>query len=287
MNTAELSSPGRAKPFLKWAGGKQQLLAQFEAHFPPQFERYVEPFIGGGAVFFHLWNTRRLPNAVHAFLFDTNEELITTYRVVKSDVERLIDLLQKHQRKHCKDYYYQVRHWDREDVEWTDAARAARMIYLNKTCYNGLYRVNRQGQFNVPIGSYQHPRIFDDATLRTTSVSLRHAHLEVRDFRRVVEFAQAGDFVYFDPPYHPMSSTSSFTNYTASSFGDADQRDLADVFRALDRKGCFCMLSNSSTDLIHQLYTDDFRVETVTANRNINSNGRRRGSIQEVVVLNY
>ena len=263
------------------------MLAQFEAYFPPEFNRYVEPFIGGGAVFFHLWNTRRLPGNVHAFLFDTNAELINTYQMVKNDVENLIRLLKKHKRKHCKEYYYEIRNWDREDITVRNVGRAARMIYLNKTCYNGLYRVNRKGQYNVPIGSYKNPTIFQEETLRVTSASLQHGHLEVRDFRTVVDFALPGDFFYFDPPYHPVSSTSSFTNYTAGSFGDEDQRDLAQVFRELDKKGCLCMLSNSYTDLIHELYEDDFRVETVKANRNINSKSSKRGSIKEVVVLNY
>lgn len=287
LKTPDISTERNAKPFLKWAGGKQQLLAQFEAYFPTEFTRYVEPFVGGGAVFFHLWNTRRLPDNVHAFLFDTNEGLINTYRMVKNNVDRLIELLARHKEKHCKEHYYTVRNWDREDdIEISDVGWAARMIYLNKTCYNGLYRVNRKGQFNVPIGSYKNPTIFQEESLRITSASLQHAHLEVRDFRTVVDFAQPGDFFYFDPPYHPVSSTSSFTNYTAGSFGDDDQRDLADVFAQLTKKGCLCMLSNSYTPLVCDLYKN-FLVNIVRANRNINSKTSGRGSIDEVVVVNY
>jgi DNA adenine methylase len=284
LKTSDTPVLRNAKPFLKWAGGKQQLLSQFEAYFPSSFERYVEPFIGGGAVFFYLWDTKRLPD--HAFLFDTNAELINTYRVVKQNIDRLVELLSVHQHKHCKDYYYNVRNWDREEIALSDVGRAARMIYLNKTCYNGLYRVNRKGQFNVPMGKYKHPAIFQEDALRAAHRALEYAWLDVRDFREVLNMAQAGDFFYFDPPYHPLSETARFTNYTAGSFGDDDQRDLAQVFAELDAKGCLCMLSNSYTPLIHDLYKN-FRVETVQANRNINSKTSARGSIKEVLVLNY
>jgi len=285
MTTPQLQSASRnAKSFVKWAGGKQQLLAQYEAYFPSTFNRYIEPFVGGGAVFFHLWNTGRIPE--RTFLFDINEDLINTYKIVRNNVDELITLLTLHKNQHCRDHYYQIRNLDRQDVELNDVEQAARTIYLNKTCYNGLYRVNKKGQFNVPMGSYKNPNILQKETLKAASVALQGACLEVRDFQTVVDLAQPENFFYFDPPYHPVSKTASFTSYTAGNFRDEDQRNLAEVFARLSEKGCFCMLSNSYTLLILELY-QHFRIETVQANRAINSNANDRGSIQEVVVLNY
>ena len=167
-----------AKPFLKWAGGKQQLLGQYEPYFPAGFNRYIEAFVGGGAVFFHLWNTGRLPD--QAFLFDNNEELINTYLVVRDKVDELVQLLAVHKRKHGRDYYYEVRDLDRQGSRLSDVDRAARTIYLNKTCYNGLYRVNNRVQFNVPMGRYWDPRIVYEDTLRAASLALSKAKREVR-----------------------------------------------------------------------------------------------------------
>lgn len=275
-----------AKPFVKWAGGKARLLKQLEPYFPnsAQFDRYIEPFAGGGAVFFHLWNTRRLPD--QAFLFDTNDDLMNAYRVVRDQADALIALLASHQARHCHDYYYQVRDLDRRGHHLSAVERAARTIYLNRTCYNGLYRVNSQGQFNVPTGSYKNPRIVREAALKAASVALQGACIETRGFDAVVEMARPGDFVYFDPPYDPMSRTASFTGYTADSFRDQDQRRLAAVFARLSQKGCLCMLSNSHTSLIVDLYRE-FRQEIVQAGRPINSKAGGRGMINEVVVLNY
>jgi DNA adenine methylase len=273
-----------AKPFVKWAGGKQRLLAQYEAFFPDHPARYFEPFVGGGAVFFHFWNTGRLPEGV--YLFDNNRELINAYRVVRDDVDALLELLSEHKEQHSKAYYYHIRKLDRQDVELSDVERAARTIYLNKTCYNGLYRVNQKGQFNVPIGRYKNPRIRDEETLRAASAALQGVHVEARDFRTVVELAQAGDFFYFDPPYDPLSKTANFTSYTAGDFDDDDQRDLARVFTRLTEKGCLCMLSNSYTEFIRDLYKE-FTIKTVSASRAISSDPNGRGSVQEVVVLNY
>ena len=306
-----IRNPQSARPFLKWAGGKQQLLAQFERYFPTNFNRYFEPFVGGGAVFFHLWDTGRLPthhqlpvggrkagdspngelaatirNRHEVFLFDNNEELINAYEVVRDDLDELMRLLATHKQKHGRDYYYSIRNLDSETVTLSDVERAARTIYLNKTCYNGLYRVNTKGQFNVPMGSYRNPRILHEDVLRAASAALQGVTIEARDFRSLPDLCYPGDFVYLDPPYHPLSKTASFRSYTADSFGDQDQRDLADVFRHLTEQGCICMLSNSHTPFILDLYKG-FRLETVEANRPINSDGSGRGSIPEVVVLNY
>lgn len=273
-----------AKPFFKWAGGKHQLLSQFETYFPRNFNRYFEPFLGGGAVFFHLWNTYRLPEQV--FLFDNNEELINAYRVVRDDLEALIDLLATHQKNHNKEYYYQVRNLDKQNIGLSYIERAARTIYLNRTCYNGLYRVNSKKQFNVPMGSYKNPKVLYRDVLEVASSALQNVSIQVKDFREIIALAQTDDFFYFDPPYDPVSKTASFTGYTAGSFRDKDQRDLAGVFKELTEKGCSCMLSNSYTPFILELY-ENFRIEVVNARRAVNSDGNGRGNIKEVVVLNY
>ncbi|GAB4574318.1 MAG: DNA adenine methylase [Anaerolineae bacterium] len=280
----------RAAPFLKWAGGKTQLLAQYDPLFPTgPVERYFEPFVGSGAVFFAL---RRRDFARSYHLFDSNPELINVYQVVRDQVEELITLLAEHRARHAADsraHYYAVRELDR-DPDWRRTAapvvRAARMIYLNKTCYNGLWRVNSKGQFNVPLGRYKNPPILDEDKLRAASAALQGVALAVADFRSIVDCAAAGDFVYFDPPYVPLSATANFTSYAKDDFGEQDQRDLAEVFRALDRRGCRVMLSNADAPLVHTLYAD-FNLRLVTARRAINSHTARRGPIAEVVVTNY
>jgi len=274
----------QARPFLKWAGGKQQLLRQYEEYFPKHFNRYFEPFLGGGAVFFHLWNAGKLCG--RSYLFDNNHELVNTYVVVRDKIEQLMEALALHAGNHSKAYYYQIRNLDRERVRLSDVERAARMIYLNKTCYNGLYRVNRKGHFNVPIGSYVKPKILDESCLWAAHAALQGVVIEPRDFRAVRQLAKPGDFVYMDPPYHPLSRTASFTGYTAGQFKEEDQKGLAMVFEELTERGCLCMLSNSHTPLILDLYRD-FRIEVVEAARAINCNGQRRRGIREVVVLNY
>jgi DNA adenine methylase len=284
LSAATKSISTSAKPFLKWVGGKQQLLVQFEAFLPVGISRYLEPFVGGGAVFFHYWNTGRLPKNV--FLLDNNEELINAYRVVRDQVDALIEQLTIHKRKHNQSYYYRIRDLDRRPANLTEVERAARTIYLNRTCYNGLYRVNSKGQFNVPIGSYKEPQIVYEEILNAASTALQGTTIKCGDFRKVVEFARAGDFFYFDPPYDPVSKTASFTGYTSASFNDEDQRDLARVFAQLTEMKCRCMLSNSYTPFILDLYRN-FRIEVVQAKRAVNSNGNGRGHISEVVVLNY
>lgn len=273
-----------AGPFLKWAGGKQQLLAQLEPLFPSALRNYYEPFVGSAAVFFQLRRSGRLGNGVH--LSDNNPDLVNAYAKVRDHVEEIIPLLEAHERLHCREHYYRVRHQDRTEGALSPIEAAARLIYLNRTCYNGLYRVNSRGQFNVPMGSYHNPRILFAEELRAASAALQGVELAVREFEEVVRVAGPGDFVYFDPPYDPVSRTASFTAYTAGSFGDDDQQRLANVFARLTEKGCRCMLSNSHTPFTLALY-QDFRVETVRAKRAINSKGGGRGEVDEVVVLNY
>ena len=269
--------------FLKWAGGKLQLIEQFENLFPPDFCNYYEPFIGSGAVFFYL-KSKSKPNKV--ILSDTNEELINCFAVVRDKPSELIEVLLNHRKRHSKQYYYEMR--DLESERLDSVSRAARMIYLNKTCFNGLYRVNSKGEFNVPFGDYKNPSIFNRNTLYRASHMLQDAALRVMTFDKVLDFAGKDDFVYFDPPYIPLSKTSSFTRYSKSEFSIKEQNQLSEVFRALDSMGCFVMLSNSDHSLIRELYRDyDKNIVVVRAKRKINSVGSKRGAINEIVVTNY
>jgi DNA adenine methylase len=278
----------KPSPFVKWAGGKSQLLSQFDPYLPAQFRRYIEPFVGGGAVFFHLLRQGRLA-AGEVVLMDSLEELMNCYRVVQTQVEELIAELQRHEpHKHDEDYFYQVRAWDRSPdyARRNEIERAARFLFLNRTCYNGLYRVNRRGEFNVPFGRYRNPNICPARKLRDARRALQGVTLLAGDFTRSLEAAAPGDFVYLDPPYQPMSDTANFTSYTLHDFGLQDQRRLADLFHELDRRGCQVMLSNSSTALIHELYAGYRQVE-VQATRVISSKTDARGAIPELLVMNY
>lgn len=275
---------GVLKPFLKWAGGKRHLLDTILEHAPSEFGRYYEPFVGGGAVLFALQPERAVIN-------DRSRELINCYRVLRNEqlTERLIATLAEHQNEET--YYYRIRSQDRNDGfrRLSRVAKAARIIYLNKTCYNGLFRVNAQGQFNVPFGRYDDPKILDEELLQAVGRYLRESEVEIHcsDFARAVRTAQAGDFIYFDPPYHPVTDTS-FTGYDLSSFGEAEQRRLKRLFDRLTARGCYCMLSNSSTPLIHELYKDYAATTiSVSAPRAINSKASGRGRVEEVLVMNY
>lgn len=270
-------SPQTAAPILKWAGGKKGLLAQFKPYFPLRgtYNRYFEPFLGGGAVFFHL-------QPAQSMLFDLNPQLIEVYEIVRDYPEQLIAALKLHYND--REYYYAVRAQQPEKL--TPVERAARFLFLNRTCYNGLYRVNRSGQFNVPFGRYKNPKICDELRLRTASKALQRAELEIADFERVLHYAEEGDLVYFDPPYQPLSATSSFTSYTHQGFTSADQRRLAEVFRILDKRGCKLMLSNSNAPLIHELY-EGYHLHEIRARRVINSKPNGRGAITELLVTNF
>lgn len=274
-----LTSP---RPFLKWAGGKRQLLQELMARVDSagQYGRYHEPFVGGGALFFEMVRTGRLRR--NATLSDSNPNLIDAYWGVKKDVERVIHLLRTHESRHSKEYYYRVRARVPEDR----LERAARIIYLNRTCYNGLYRENRKGQFNVPCGRYKNPTICDEDNLRAVAKALKKARIETRHFATTTERAQAGDLVYFDPPYHPVSKTASFTSYEKNGFDAGAQWQLADVFRQLDKMGVKLILSNSMTSLVRELYAP-FKIEQVFANRPVNSRSDRRGRVREALVSNF
>ena len=264
-----------ATPFLKWAGGKGQLLDQLLPLLPASYQRYIEPFLGGGALFFAISPAR-------ALLADLNYELITTYQMVRDQPAALADRLAQHRACHNKEYYYRIRAARPDDP----LEVAARLIYLNKTCFNGLYRVNRSGQFNVPMGSYVNPRIYNRANLFAAAQALAAADLCAADYRATLDQARAGDFVYLDPPYVPLSASASFTSYTSSNFGEREQRQLAEVFCELDRRGCYMMLNNSATPLTRQLYAG-FEQRVIPAARAINSKGDRRGPVEELVVVNY
>ncbi|GIL15086.1 MAG: site-specific DNA-methyltransferase (adenine-specific) [Chloroflexota bacterium] len=265
-------------PFLKWAGGKSQLLPQFENFFPSKFKRYFEPFLGGAAVFFRL-----APN--NAILSDLNPDLIDTYLVVRDHVEELIQALICYKSKSNESNYYAIRDGiDPKELPLVE--RAARFIYLNKNCFNGLYRVNRRGKFNVPFGYYKSPSIFKAENLRNSSIALHNALLKVSDFEESVSIARKGDFVYFDPPYAPLTPTSSFTSYTKDNFDSQAHERLARVVKQLDKRGVLFMLSNSPKPFIIELYRS-YHIEIVSANRAINSNGKKRGVVEELLVMNY
>ncbi len=267
--------------FVKWAGGKKQLIEQFKPFFPKEVNRYFEAFVGGGAVAFHIIKNHK-PQEV--FLSDINEELINCLNIIKTDVESLINELKKLKKGHDKETFYKIRSQDLSSL--SDLERASRFIYLNKTCFNGLYRVNSKGKFNVPIGSYKNPAICQEDELREISKLLQNATIEVKQFHQNVKEAKKGDFVYFDPPYYPLNKTSSFTTYTKDKFLEQEQEHLAKVFKDLDKRGVKVMLSNSDTDFIKNLYKD-YNISQVKATRMINSNASKRGKISEVVVTNY
>ncbi|HEX6511387.1 MAG TPA: DNA adenine methylase [Chloroflexota bacterium] len=268
-----------ATPFLKWAGGKGQLLGQLEPFFPApgSYRRYFEPFLGGGAVFFHLQPTR-------AVLSDLNEELINAYEMIRDRLDDLLASMRRH--KDGPEYYYWVRELPLRR-KLTDVQRASRFIFLNKRCYNGLYRVNSRGEFNVPIGRYKNPpRIFDEQNLRNVSRLLQDAELRVASYELALARAGAGDFVYLDPPYQPLSPTAYFTGYTKDSFGAADQARLAEILRELNARGARFLLNNHDTRQLRRMY-GGFRMATATAKRNINSRADRRQGVAELIVTNY
>lgn len=266
-----------AAPVVKWVGGKTKLLPALLARMPERFARYYEPFAGGAALFFRVAPER-------AVLADSNPDLIGLYTCLANDVAGVIRKLEHHRAAHCQAHYYATRaRWNDREQSWSSADRAATFIYLNKTCFNGLWRVNRAGAFNVPIGRYTDPPICVPDALRAAGGLLGRATLRCDDYRAAVADARRGDFVYFDPPYDPVAPTANFTSYTSDAFGADHQRALADTARALVARGCRVMLSNSDTLFVRSLYRG-FRIDRVKCNRAINSNAARRGEVDEVIV---
>ncbi|HWO09256.1 MAG TPA: DNA adenine methylase [Polyangiaceae bacterium] len=284
MVSGGAASSQRFRPILKWAGGKTRLVPLILGRLPSRIETYFEPFVGGGAVFFALAAERRFKRAV---LADKNRELIDVYKGVKADVEGVISLLLDYAQRHGENTYYATRDLDPSTLDL--AQRAARLIYLNKTGYNGLYRVNRSGQFNVPFGRYENPKICNEPRLRAAADALRTrgVSIKVADFERSSEHAGQGDAVYFDPPYVPLTKTASFTNYHSESFGAEEHRRLASAFAALTRRKVAAVLSNSGGKETRRMYAGDgVQVERVLVSRPINSKASSRGAVAELIVSN-
>ena len=302
-NTIPGTSP--AKPFLKWAGGKRQLLPYFMDSYPPALKtgaikNYYEPFLGSGAVFFDVAQRYAIE---HAFLFDVNPELVLTYRVIQSQVNRLAEVLSLHEKKFLAlsrpkrlVYFYEQRaQFNQQHAEAgfnkagsKGIARAAQLIFLNRTCYNGLFRVNSGGAFNTPAGDYAKPVICDLNNLTAVSALLDKATIKQADFRTALKNTRPSSFVYLDPPYRPLSKTASFTAYSKSAFQDKQQIQLARIYRRLNEKGAALMLSNSDTPdgFFDKLY-NGFAIERVPARRLINADASKRGHVNEIVVTNY
>lgn len=289
QSSMAIEAAAAVRPFVKWAGGKGQLLPELSRRLPRQFRRYHEPFVGGAALFFHLCNQGRLRHG--AVLSDYNPELVLCYQVVRDDADLLIEALKQHEQHRLdREYFMEIRSWDRQPGfgQRNPVERAARTIFLNRTCYNGLYRLNNKGQFNAPFGYYKNPLICDPDNMRAASVALRQAELLVGDFASAAARAEPGDMVYFDPPYVPVSATASFTHYTGQTFGPADQRRLANLFDELMERGVYVMLSNSATPLSRELYAAHaVSTSVVLASRKINCDGRKRGSVEELIVCGY
>ena len=274
-------------PIVKWVGGKRQLLDEINKYIPKKFNTYYEPFFGGGAVLFHLQPKKAVIN-------DLNMDLITTYRVIKDKPNELIEALKKH--KNTSDYFYELRNIDLDSEKYkklTDVEKAARLIYLNKTCFNGLFRVNSSGHFNTPFGNYKNPNIVNEPVIRAVNLYFKTNDITISndDYAVVLQNVKSGDFVYLDPPYDPVSDTSSFTGYNAGGFTRKNQEELRDVCVELDKKGVKFLLSNSATSYIKEIYDASLfkvlKVEIVKAKRNINSNGNKRGEVDEVLIRNY
>ena len=273
------------KPFTKWVGGKRQLLPELIELLPSSFGGYYEPFIGGGALFFELAPKQAVIN-------DNNKELVLAYQVIKTDVELLIDELKKHRDNNSKEYYLDLRSADRDGriYQMTDVERAGRILYMLRVNFNGLYRVNSKNQFNVPYGRYKNPKIVDEDNLRNISEYLNDNDIAILngDFETATQNAKQGDLVYFDPPYVPLSPTESFTGYTADGFGYDEQVRLRDLFVELTERGVYVILSNSSADLVYDLYKPFAKtIFEVGATRMINSNAKKRGKVNELLIANF
>lgn len=276
-------SQSTLQPFTKWTGGKRQLLSVIKSLMPDDYNNYFEPFVGGGALFFELASENAVIN-------DFNSELINCYQQIKDEPQKLTNLLREHQKNNSKDYYLDLRSVDRDGriLTMTDVERAARIMYMLRVNFNGLYRVNSKNQFNVPYGRYKNPKIVDADLILSISQYLNSSDIKILtgDFEKVVQDASAGDFVYFDPPYIPLSETSAFTSYTHEGFSYEDQVRLRDCFKNLDQKGAFVMLSNSSSPLVEELYKG-FNIHKVEATRTNGAKSSSRGKISEIIVTNY
>lgn len=273
-------------PVLKWVGGKRQLISDIEPFIPKSISTYVEPFVGGGAVLFHLQPKKAIIN-------DYNQELMNVYQVIKDKPNELMEVLQEHKGLNSEDYFYEIRSLDRSEnyENMTDVEKAGRVIYLNKTCFNGLFRVNRAGFFNTPYGKYKNPSIVNEVTIKAVSNYFNSAKIKflTGDYKEALRRLRRGAFVYFDPPYVPISSSSSFTGYTEHGFDYEKQVELRDECLKLHNRGVKFLQSNSYSPEILELYSDQkvFNIEIVKAKRSINSQVDKRGEISEVLIYNY
>ncbi len=273
------------KPFLKWAGGKRQLIPIIQKHLPQTFDVYFEPFLGGGAVLFHILSQN--PNQ-KCKVSDLNSDLVLAYVTIRDKVDQVISELKVHEKnymKNSKSYYYSIR----DENPKTGVGKTARLIFLNRTCFNGLYRVNSQGKFNVPLGRYTNPNIVNEENLRAVSAILGSKHIEIKcqDFTSILSKSKEDDFVYFDPPYQPVSNTANFTSYTNKDFGINDLKRLTLLCNELDKKGTKVLLSNSDTVTVKSHFEKSWRTITIDANRAINSNSKRRTGHTELLIKNY
>lgn len=277
----------KGKPFVKWAGGKRQIMKEIKKLLPEDYNTFYEPFVGGGAVFFELFNSY----GKKAVLNDYNSELMNVYKCLKDEelFDKLCSELNKHEANHSEEYYYEIRNMDRDKKsisKLSEYKRAARTIYLNKACFNGLYRVNSKNEFNVPFGKKEKVNTYDGQNLGIVHCILGFNDVELLsgDFEEAVKGAKKGDFIYLDPPYD--SDTTTFNDYTENGFDKSEQVRLACLFKELSDKGCYVMLSNHNTKLINDLYKD-FNIHVIKAQRNINANGKKRGKVEEVIITNY
>lgn len=279
---AVLTEFKEAKPFVKWAGGKRDLAAFIISFMPKNFNDYFEPFLGGGALFFALFNKGLLQNK-KAYLSDKNKELMNAYFVLQNKQDELLKELKKLQIRHSKEQFYEIRKIDRAEnfLQTNEVFRAARFIYLNKTCFNGLCRYNSKGFFNTPIGSYKNPKICDENLILNAHFALQKARILESDFA-FAKRAKSGDFVYFDPPYFPLNATSSFTSYT-DNFSQDEHLRLFELFKMLDYKGVKLLQSNSNSPFIKELYKD-FEIIEIKAKRAINCKGDKRGEVTELLI---
>lgn len=274
----------KGKPFVKWAGGKRQIIDKLKKYLPEDFDTYYEPFVGGGALLFELSPQKAVIN-------DSNEELMNVYKVLCNEekFKKMCHTLNHYETSHSEEFYYEIRNKDRNKKSFNrlaDYTRAARTIYLNKACFNGLYRVNSKNEFNVPFGKKKKVNTYEGSNLITVSnyLTMNDVKILCGDFEEAVKDAKKGDFIYFDPPYD--SDTSTFNSYTETGFDKDEQRRLAKVYKELDKRGCYVMLSNHNTKLINELYKD-YNIHIIEAKRNINSNGKKRGKVEEVIITNY
>ncbi|OUQ08567.1 modification methylase [Massilimicrobiota sp. An142] len=274
----------KLNPVVKWAGGKRQLLDEITEMIPDNYTEYIEPFLGGGAVLFGSHPEKAVIN-------DCNEELMNVYKVIRDNPDELIKALENHSKNNSSDYFYKVRAYDRDESIYnamTDIEKAARTLYLNKTCYNGLYRVNKSGQFNTPYGKYKNPNITNEKAIREISKYLNDNNIEIRsgDYKNILDDANEGSFVYMDPPYMPISNSSAFAGYTSDRFNAERQAELKEACDELDKKGVRFLQSNSDCEYIRELYKD-YNMRVVRAKRNINCESNGRSAVNELLIYNY